>query len=86
MKEGRKKRERKAISVITPTPKSYKHITLKTTLLKTYHGAGNMTVRRSDMAIDMRTRLVGDLMCFLLSTMMIRMLAMKVTAKMAGMM
>ena len=45
-----------------------------------------MTVSKSDIAIDMRTRLVGDLMCFLLRTMMMRMLAMKVTSKMIGMM
>ena len=45
-----------------------------------------MTVSRSEMAMDMRTRFVGDLMCFLLSTMMIRMLERKVTARMTGMM
>ena len=51
-----------------------------------YHGAGNTTVNRSEMAMDMRTRLVGDLMCFLLKTMMMRMLAMNVTSKIIGMM
>ena len=45
-----------------------------------YHGAGKTTVRRSEIAIDMRTRLVGERMCFLLSTIMIRMLERKVTA------
>ncbi len=49
-------------------------------LCHTYQGAGKMTVRRSEMAMDMRTRLVGDRMCFLLSTIMIRMLDRKVTA------
>ncbi len=53
---------------------------------QTYQGAGKMTVSRSEMAMDIRTRLVGDLMCFLLRTMMMRMLAMKVTVRIAGMM
>ena len=45
-----------------------------------YHGAGKTTVRRSEIAIDMRTMLVGERMCFLLSTIIIRMLERKVTA------
>ena len=45
-----------------------------------------MTVSRSEIAMDMSTRLVGDLMCFLLRTMMIRMFAMNVTSRMIGMM
>ena len=45
-----------------------------------------MTVSKSEIAIAMRTMLVGDRMCFLLKTIMIRMLDMKVMMKMIGMM
>ena len=48
--------------------------------IRTHHGAGKMTVSRSEMAMDMRTRLVGERMCFLLNTMMIRMLERNVMA------
>ena len=41
-------------------------------------------MRRSEIAIDMRTRLVGERMCFLLSTIMMRMLERKVTASCAS--
>jgi hypothetical protein len=45
-----------------------------------------MTVSRSDTAMDNRTILVGDLICFLLSTMIIRVLEMNVTVRMIGIM
>ena len=43
-------------------------------------------VRRSDTAIANSTKLVGVRMCFLLSTMMMSALQMKVTANTIGMM
>ena len=53
---------------------------------ETYQGSGQRIVSKSEMAMAMRTILVGVLMCFLLSTMMISRLQMMVKMRMIGMM